>query len=162
MTYWAGMLGMARAAGWRKFTGNRDQTQKTTRNSPVTSDSTDTSIQQNLGAPADLHLEPEQLPQGSVPGGRRRSVDGAMSQLAVGPRLFTVAVKVYARHSQNVPQLGDATDEVPHRGMAIGAGTAQWQAENGAHVIFELAGLRAFDSPVAGVVDARSHLIDEK
>ena len=34
VTYWAGMLSMARAAGWRKFTGNRDRTQKSTLDSP--------------------------------------------------------------------------------------------------------------------------------
>ena len=46
--------------------------------------------------------------------------------------------------------------------VAARPGVAERQAEDGAHVILELAGLRAFDRPVAGVVDARRHLVGDQ
>ena len=39
---------------------------------------------------------------------------------------------------------------------------AERQAHDGAQMIFELAGERAFDRPVAGIVDARGHFVGEQ
>ena len=41
-------------------------------------------------------------------------------------------------------------------------GAAEWEAEDGAEVVFELRGVGAFDGPVAGVVDAGRHLVGEE
>src|SRR5438045_9161197 len=46
--------------------------------------------------------------------------------------------------------------------MAESMRGAERQAGNGAKVIFKLAGDRAFDGPVAGIVDARSHFVGEE
>ena len=43
-----------------------------------------------------------------------------------------------------------------------GRGTPERQAGNRAHVIFELAGVRAFDGPVAGIVHARRHFVGDE
>jgi len=45
--------------------------------------------------------------------------------------------------------------------VAVGSRGAQREAEYGAKMIFELAGDGAFNSPVAGIVDARRHFVDE-
>src|SRR3954471_13400880 len=85
-----------------------------------------------------------------------------MSELAVRPRLFAVTVKVYARHAQNVPELREGPDEVQHGAVTERPRAAERQAEDRSHVIFELAGLGAFDGPMAGIVDARRHLVRDQ
>src|SRR4051794_6444301 len=85
-----------------------------------------------------------------------------MAQFTIGPGFFPVAVKVYARHAQNVPGLWDAANEVKHRGMPDGISAAEWQSDNCPNVVFELAGLRAFDGPMAGVMYTRSHLVRDE
>ena len=60
-------------------------------------------------------------------------------------------------------QRGVVADEVVHfDGFGAARGHAQRQAADGADVVFELAGGRAFDGPVAGIVDARGHLVEHR
>src|SRR5690606_26065488 len=80
-------------------------------------------------------------------------------ELAVGSRFFTVAVKMYARYTQNVPQSRQFADEVHHGRMANRARAAERQPENGANVVLELARVRPFDRPMPRVVHARRHLV---
>src|SRR3546814_9831364 len=53
-------------------------------------------------------------------------------------------------------------DQIAHRdGQSAGRGAAERQAGDGADVIFELARDRALDRPVAAVVDARRHFVED-
>ena len=57
---------------------------------------------------------------------------------------------------------GEVADEIEHGAVASGSGGAERQAEDGAKMVLKLAGNRAFDGPVAGIVDPRSHFVGEK
>src|SRR4051794_9386838 len=63
---------------------------------------------------------------------------------------------------QNPCFLRHFTNEIQHCAVAAGGGRAERQVEDGAQVVLELARLRAFDSPVARVVYARSHLVGDQ
>ncbi len=55
-----------------------------------------------------------------------------------------------------------AADEIDHGGVAARLRGAERQIEDGAQVILELAGDRALDGPVAGVMHARRHLVGDQ
>src|SRR5262249_51986762 len=57
---------------------------------------------------------------------------------------------------------GHCADEIDHRAMAARARRAEGQTQYGPQVVLELAGFRTFDGPVAGVVDARRHLVGDE
>ncbi len=60
------------------------------------------------------------------------------------------------------PALPVVADQVFHfRAVADDVGAAERQAADGADVVFELRGYRAFDRPVAAVVHARGHFVED-
>ena len=85
-----------------------------------------------------------------------------MADLAARPRLLAVVVPVRIDRLQHRRRIGQLADPVEHRRHAARAGVAQRQAEHRAHVVLELAGVRALDGPVTGVVHARRHLVAEQ
>src|SRR4051794_14676069 len=50
-------------------------------------------------------------------------------------------------------------DEIQHGAVAASACGAERQAEDGTQMILELAGFRALEGPVTGVVHTRCHLV---
>ena len=95
--------------------------------------------------------------------GRGRLDERAMADLAPRPRLLAVVVQVQPRHAPAAAARGGMR---PIRLiMALwprGARRAERQAEDGAQVILELAGDRALDGPVAGVMHPRRHLVGDQ
>src|SRR2546427_3139816 len=71
-------------------------------------------------------------------------------------------MQVRVRDGKDFRGFREVADEIDHRTMARSGGGAQRQAEDGAKMVFKLAGDRIFDGPVAGIVDAGSHLIGEE
>src|SRR5688572_2718540 len=82
-----------------------------------------------------------------------------MAELAARPFRLAVVVQVQARPGEQVAGARLAPDDVDHDGVAAWRGAAERQPRDGAHVGLELAGLGALDRPVAGIVDARRHLV---
>ena len=78
---------------------------------------------------------------------------------AAGARRFTVQVQVRARNRKNLGAIWRFTNEIQHGGKAIDFRGAKGQIQNCPQMIFELAGYRAFDRPVAGIVDAGRHFV---
>src|SRR5215468_1036983 len=104
----------------------------------------------------------EQRSGARVTGQGTRLDHRAMSHLAPRPGPLAIIVEVYARERQHPPAERHPADEVHHGAEPPGSGRAELQAENGAQVILELAGGRALDGPVTGVVHARRHLVGDQ
>ena len=88
-----------------------------------------------------------------------------MAHLAPGARGgLAVEVQVVGRIGQHGgPVLGRVADHVAHFHPVRGeARIAQRQAADRADVVFELAGDRALDRPVARIVDPRGHLVEHR
>src|ERR1700735_3285521 len=60
------------------------------------------------------------------------------------------------------PVLSVLTDQIVHFDPAATRGRAERPAGNGADMLLELRGLRALESPMAGIVDTRRDLVDDK
>jgi hypothetical protein len=88
--------------------------------------------------------------------------EGDVAEFAAGAGGFAVEVEVGVGNGEDFGGLGEVADQIEHGAVAGGAGGAERQAEDGAEMVLKLAGDRAFDGPVAGIVDARSHFVDEK
>src|SRR4249919_1494213 len=88
-----------------------------------------------------------------------------MTHLAAGAS-FALAVDVEVRAtlgSEFWPAADVVTDQVFHHRATPGkAGQAGRQVANGADVLLELRSDRAFNRPVAAVVNARRDLVDER
>ncbi len=65
-------------------------------------------------------------------------------------------------HSQHLGRIRHLADQIEHRRTANRARGAQRLASHRAQVILKLAGNRAFDGPVTGIVHARRHFIRQK
>src|SRR5205807_8372376 len=63
---------------------------------------------------------------------------------------------------QNFRGLGKVANQIDHGAMAGGGGRTERKAKHGTEMVFKLARHRAFDGPVAGIVDARRHLVGEE
>src|SRR6266481_9728898 len=85
-----------------------------------------------------------------------------VAQFAAGARGFAVEVEVGVGDGEDFGGFGEVADEIEHGAVAGGSRGAEGQAEDGAEMVFELAGDGAFDGPVAGIVDARGHFIGEE
>src|SRR5882762_6466519 len=99
------------------------------------------------------------------PGGEllgRRGTQRDMPQLAASARSFAVKVQMRVTHGKDLCWVGHFSDQIEHSRAAQRARRAQWQADHGAQVIFELAGERAFDSPMPRIVDARRHFVSQQ
>ena len=82
-----------------------------------------------------------------------------MAQLAAWARRFTVEVQVGAWNGKNLGTVRRFANEIQHSGETIDFRGAKGQIQNGPQMIFELAGYRAFDRPVSGIVDAGRHFV---
>src|SRR5712664_432482 len=85
-----------------------------------------------------------------------------MAEFAAGARGFAVEMEVRIGDGENFGGFGEVADEIEHGAVAGGSRGAEREAEDGAEMILKLAGDGAFDGPVAGIVDARSHFVTEK
>src|SRR5882757_5929367 len=86
------------------------------------------------------------------PGGEllgRRGAQRDMPQLAASACRFAVKVEMRVTHGKDLGWVGYFSDQIEHSRAAQRARRAQAQADHGAQVIFELAGDRPFDSPMA-------------
>jgi len=110
-------------------------------------------------------LPADHLGQRLGPFHQRRGIRRAhrrVAHLATRPCLLAVVVPVAVDGAQHRSGVGQLADPVEHQRCAARAGVAQRQAEHGAHVILELAGMSPFDGPVPGIVHARRHLVAEQ
>ncbi len=64
-----------------------------------------------------------------------------------------------ARNGKNLGAIWRFANEIQHGREAIDIRGAKGQIQNCPEVIFELAGYRAFDRPMAGIVDAGRHFV---
>ncbi len=85
-----------------------------------------------------------------------------MADLASWPRTLAVVVPVQAGNGQGAGAVGQVADQVEHGAGLDQAGLAQRQAEHGAQMVFELAGGRALDGPVPGIVHPRRHFVAQQ
>src|SRR5712664_4721272 len=85
-----------------------------------------------------------------------------MAEFAAGARGFAVEMEVRIGDGENFGGFGEVADEIEHGAVAGGSRGAEREAEDGAEMVFELARDGAFDGPVAGIVDARSHFVGEQ
>src|SRR6266481_153820 len=83
--------------------------------------------------------------------------EGDVAEFAAGARGFAVEMEVGVGDGEDLGRFGEVADEIEHGAVAGGSRGAEGQAEDGAEMVFELAGDGAFDGPVAGIVNARSH-----
>src|SRR6267154_3563681 len=99
------------------------------------------------------------------PGGEllgRRGTQRDMAQLSASSCGFAVKVQMRVTHGKDLGWVRHFSDQIEHSRAAQRARRAQGQADHGAQVIFELAGDRAFDSPMTGIVDARRHFVSQQ
>src|SRR5256885_521886 len=85
--------------------------------------------------------------------------EGNVAQLAARTRGFSVEVQMRVGDSQDFGGFGKVADKVEHGAVASRSRGAERQSEDGAQMVLELASDGTLDSPVAGIVDARSHFI---
>src|SRR5258708_26042375 len=85
-----------------------------------------------------------------------------MAEFAAGAGGSGVEGEVGVGDGENFGGFREVADEIEHGAVAGGCGGAKREAEDGAEMILKLAGDGAFDGPVAGIVDARSHFVNEK
>ena len=88
--------------------------------------------------------------------------EGDVAQFAAGAGRLAVEMEVGVGDGENFGGLGEFADEIEHGGMAGESRGAEGHAEDRAEMVFELAGNRAFDGPMAGIMNARSHFVGEQ
>src|SRR6266568_690575 len=113
------------------------------------------------GFKAAEYMVPSALRQGFLPTNRGLEVrlgaeGGGRSEGGVQAEVSAV------KEGGDFGGFGEVTDKIEHGAVSCGARGAEREAENGAEMVFELAGDGAFDGPVAGIVDTRSHFVGEK
>jgi hypothetical protein len=92
----------------------------------------------------------------------RGGAESDVAELAAGARGFAIEMKMRVGDGEDFGGFGKIADEIEHRAVAGGSSGAEGKAEDGAEMIFELAGNGAFDGPVAGIVNAGRHFVGEK
>src|SRR6266403_3820585 len=88
--------------------------------------------------------------------------EGDVAEFAAGAGGFAVEMEVGVGDGEDFGGFGEFADEIEHGGMAGESRRAEGEAEDGAEMVFELAGDGAFDGPVARIVDARGHFVGEE
>ena len=78
-----------------------------------------------------------------------------MAELPAGTRAFGVQVQVGIRPRQQLAHVGQAADQIDERRGFARLGVAEWQAEDRAEVVLELARGGTLERPVPRVVDPR-------
>src|SRR5271169_1040478 len=92
----------------------------------------------------------------------RARVQCHVTEFAAGARRLAVEMEVSVWNGQNFGRGGSFADQIQHGGVAESSCGTEGEAAASPEVIFKLAGDRAFDGPVAGIVNARSHLVGEE
>ena len=85
-----------------------------------------------------------------------------VADFAAWAQRFAVNMEVRVGDGEDIGSIGKLADQVQHGGVAESAGFAERQAGYGAEMVFKLASDRAFDAPVAGIVDARGHFVGQQ
>ena len=85
--------------------------------------------------------------------------EGEVAEFAAGARGLAVEMEMGVGDGEDFGGIGEIADEVEHGAVAGGCGGAEREAEDGAKMVFELAGDGAFNGPVAGIVDAGGHFV---
>ena len=93
--------------------------------------------------------------------GRGRA-EGDVAEFAAGAGRFAIEMGVGIRNGEDFGRFGEFADQIQHGTVTKRARRAKREAENGPKMILKLAGHRAFDGPMTGIVDARSHFVGEK
>ena len=75
---------------------------------------------------------------------------------------FAVEMEMGVGDGEDFRGIEEVADEIEHGAVAGGTRGAERKAEDSAEMILKLAGDSAFDGPMAGIVDARSHFIGEQ
>src|SRR5207245_4844801 len=92
----------------------------------------------------------------------RIGTQGQVANLAPGTQRLAVNVEVRIGNCENLAWLRQFANQIQHRAVAQSARIAERQTGHGAKMVFKLAGDRAFDRPMAGIVNARRHFICEQ
>jgi hypothetical protein len=97
----------------------------------------------------------------------RQSVGGSrthgdVTELAARAWSLSVQVQMRIGNGQNVRRFRKIANQVDHGTVTGWSGGAERKAEDRAQMVFELAGDRPFDGPVAGIVNARRHFVSEE
>jgi len=85
-----------------------------------------------------------------------------VAELAARARRLAVVVEVRAGHREDRVPVGHLADAVHHRARSACSGRPEGTTEDGAEMVLELAGLGAFDGPMARVVHPRRDLVREQ
>jgi len=92
----------------------------------------------------------------------REGAEGDMAEFAARAGGLAVEMEMGVRDREDFGGFGEIAYEIEHGAVAGEPGRAEREAEDGAEMVLELAGDGAFNRPVAGIVDARCHFVDEK
>lgn len=93
---------------------------------------------------------------------RSSGAKGHVAEFPARPGGFSVKVQVRVGDGQDFRRFREASNQVEHSAVAGHASRAERQAENSAKMVFKLTGDGSFDGPVAGIVDARRHLVGQQ
>src|SRR6267143_2890218 len=88
--------------------------------------------------------------------------EGDVAQFAAGAGGFAVEVEVGVGDGEDFGGFGEVANQIEHGAVAGEPCGAERETEDGAEMIFKLAGDGSFDAPMAGIVDARSHLVGKE
>ena len=91
-------------------------------------------------------------------GGAERDV----AEFAAGAGGLAVKMEVGVGDGEDLRGFGEVTDEIEHGTVTGRSCGTEREAKDGTKMIFELAGDRSFDGPMAGVVDAWGHFVGEE
>jgi len=88
--------------------------------------------------------------------------EGDVAEFAAGAGGLAIEMEMGVGDGEDFGGFGNVADEIEHGAMAGKTCGAERNAEDGAEMVFELACDCAFDGPMAGIVDARSHFVGEE
>ena len=92
----------------------------------------------------------------------REGAEGDMAEFAARAGGLAVEMEMGVRDREDFGGFGEIAYEIEHGAVAGEPGGAEREAEDGAEMVLELAGDSAFDGPVSGIVDPRSHFVGEQ
>src|ERR1700682_4727544 len=85
-----------------------------------------------------------------------------MTDFAACADRLAIEMEMRIRNRENFCGLWDFSDQVEHGAEPLSSRGAERQPHDRAEMVFELTGYSAFDGPVAGIVDARRHLVGQQ
>src|SRR4051812_39094268 len=85
-----------------------------------------------------------------------------MADFSPGSRALSIHVDCRAGQGKHRIDRWSGTDQVQHRDLAARGCITEGKVADGAEMIGELAGYGALDGPMAGVVNARRHLVRQE